>query len=133
MGLGNLVAAISTDDRDNNCVLLYRAPYEETHYSAAIRETEVAGGKTQREAMRTLAMRLTIRRLEPGESVTLPKGQTLTVRPEEVSEDRAILLPEGDFLPVRLRRVEGHWKVDARPIISARKAAAAAQQKDRGQ
>ncbi len=58
MGLGNLVAAISTDDRDNNCVLLYRAPYEETHYSAAIRETEVAGGKTQREAMRTLAMRL---------------------------------------------------------------------------
>ncbi len=85
------------------------------------------------EEMRTLAMRLTIRRLEPGESVTLPKGQTLTVRPEEVSEDRAILLPEGDFLPVRLRRVEGHWKVDARPIISARKAAAAAQQKDRGQ
>jgi hypothetical protein len=80
------------------------------------------------EMMRTYAMELKTRRLKPGESVALPEGQPITVRPEDVTEDRAVLLPEGDLLPIKLRRVEGHWKVDARPIIVARKAAAAAQQ-----
>ena len=53
--------------------------------------------------------------------------------PRVTPEDRAVLLPEGDFLPIRLQRVDGHWKVDARPIIAARKAAAAAQPKTKGQ
>jgi hypothetical protein len=83
--------------------------------------------------MRTYAMELKTRRLKPGESVAPPEGQPIAVRPEDVTEDRAVLLPEGDLLPIKLRRVEGHWKVDARPIIAARKAAAAAQQKAEGQ
>jgi hypothetical protein len=85
------------------------------------------------EMMRTYAMELKTRRLKPGETVALPEGQPITVRAEDVTEDRAVLLPEGDLLPIKLRRVEGHWKVDARPIIVARKAAAAAHQKGRGQ
>jgi hypothetical protein len=84
------------------------------------------------EQMRSLAAEMKIRRLKPGESFALPKGRTITVSPEEVTEDRAVLLPEGDFFPIRLQRVEGHWKVDARPIIAARKAAEAARQKAKG-
>jgi hypothetical protein len=85
------------------------------------------------EMMRTYAMELKTRRLKPGDSVAPTEGQPITVRPEDVAEDRAVLLPEGDLLPIKLQRVEGHWKVDARPIIAARKAAAAAQQKGRSQ
>jgi hypothetical protein len=85
------------------------------------------------EKMRTLAADMRIKRLRPGDPIKLPQGQTAVVGPDEVTEDRAVLLPEGSPLPVRLQRVDGRWKVDAGPVIAARKAAAAAQQKGRGQ
>ena len=70
-----------------------------------------------------------IKRLKNGERVTLPRGQVSVVGANEVGEDRAVLLPEGAPLPTRLRKVSGHWKVSAEPIIAARKAAEAARQK----
>jgi hypothetical protein len=83
--------------------------------------------------MRALAAELKIRRLKPGDEIKLPQGKVAVVPAAEADEDHAVLIPEGSQSPIRLRRVEGHWKVDARPVIAARKAAAAAQQKGRGQ
>jgi hypothetical protein len=85
------------------------------------------------ERMRALAADMKIKRLKPGDRLKLPQGRVAVVTPEQVTEDRALVLPEGAPEPVRLQRVEGHWKVDARPAIDAVKAAAAAQQKARGQ
>ncbi len=84
------------------------------------------------EKIRTLAADMKMKRLKPGDQIKLPQGGVVAVGQEEVTEDRAVLLPEGAPLPVRLHRVEGQWKVDAGPIIAGRKAAAAAQQKRRG-
>jgi len=70
-----------------------------------------------------------IRVLKPGDEVTLPGNRKMTVKPEEVADDRAILMPEGAPVPTRLQKVAGRWKVDARPIIVARKAAEAARAK----
>ena len=78
---------------------------------------------------RTTIVALPIRALKPGDEVTLPGGRKLVVGPDEVTETRAVLVPEGAPLPTRLRKVEGVWKVDARPIIAARKAAEAARLK----
>ena len=66
------------------------------------------------------------RRLAPGDIVDLPTGGQLKVRPQEVSEDRVVLLQKGAPLPTRLERHEGRWKVNAGPMIAARKAADAA-------
>jgi hypothetical protein len=85
------------------------------------------------ERIRTLTMEMKIERLKPGDQIKLPQGRVAVVAPEEVTEDRAVLLPEGAPIPVRVQRIEGHWKVDARPAIAARKAAAAARQKSQGQ
>jgi hypothetical protein len=82
------------------------------------------------EKMRTSAAELKFKRLKPGDQIKVPpRGQVAVLGPEEVTEDRAVLLPEGSPFPIRVERIEGHWKVEARPIIAARKAAAAEQQK----
>jgi hypothetical protein len=73
--------------------------------------------------------KLPIRRLIPGDRFTLPRGRVIIVEPEEVGPERAVIVPEGDPFPTRLHRVAGHWKVDARPVIAARKAADAAKKK----
>jgi hypothetical protein len=85
------------------------------------------------EQVRSLAAKMKFRRLQPGDKVTLPPDREVVVGPEDIAEDRAMLLPEGSPVPIRLRRIEGHWKVDAGPIIAARKAAEAGRQKGRGQ
>lgn len=86
------------------------------------------------EKMRTSAAELKFKRLKPGDPIKLPpQGKAAVVRPEEVTEDRAMLLPEGSRFPIALERIKGHWKVDARPIVAARKAADAARQKAQGQ
>jgi len=74
---------------------------------------------------------LPIRRLKPGDGFTLPGGRKLKVQPEEVTEDRAVLLQEGAPTPTRCQKVEGHWRVDARPVIAGRKAAEAARSRAR--
>jgi hypothetical protein len=84
------------------------------------------------DRVRTLAKAMKIRRLKAGDRIRGPQGVPVEVRKEDVGEDRALLLPEGAPEPVRLQRVEGRWKVDARPAISQRKQAATAPQKAGG-
>lgn len=67
-----------------------------------------------------------IRALKVGDEVKLPGNRRVTVQPEEVTADRAVLLVEGAPIPNRISKVEGSWRVDARPVIAARKAAEAA-------
>jgi hypothetical protein len=68
----------------------------------------------------------TFRSLKAGDKFTLPQGQAVVVKAQDVGPDRALLLPEGASLPTRLQKVEGHWKVDASAIIAGCKAAEAA-------
>jgi len=68
----------------------------------------------------------TFRSLKAGDKVTLPQGEDVVVKAEDVGPDRALLLPEGASLPTRLRKVEGHWKVDPSAVIAGRKASEAA-------
>jgi hypothetical protein len=70
-----------------------------------------------------------IKTLKAGETFTLPGNRKATIKPEEVTPDRAVLLPEQAPLPTRLRKVDGRWKVDAAPMIAGRKAAEAARKK----
>ncbi len=77
----------------------------------------------------TFMEELEIRTLEGGEEIELPGNRKAIVRPEEVAEDRALLLPKGAPLPTRLRKVEGQWKVDATLVVKGRKAAEAAREK----
>ena len=71
----------------------------------------------------------TFRSLKAGDTFTLPQGQAVVVKAQDVGPDRALLLPEGASLPTRLRKVEGHWKVDPSGVIASRKAAEAARRK----
>lgn len=83
------------------------------------------------EQMRSLVAEMKIRRLKSGDEVAMPHGGTATLGPLETTGDRAMLLPEGAPEPVRLRKVDGHWKVDARPAIAARKAEASQRSRPR--
>lgn len=82
-----------------------------------------------RREMRAAFGRATCRFLKAGESIRLPGGRELVVAAEAVSPERCFVVPEvgGSPLPVPLAvvRTEAGWKVDATPIIAARKAAAA--------
>jgi hypothetical protein len=73
--------------------------------------------------------RMPIRLLKPGDEIALPGGRKFKVRPEEVTADRAVLLPEAMPIPFRIRKVDARWRVDATPIVAARKAAEAARKK----
>src|SRR5688572_14436320 len=78
------------------------------------------------EQLKTQIAKQPIRALKPGDSVALPGNRRITVQPEEVSDDRAVLLPEGAPIPTRCRKVDGKWRVDAGAIIAGIKAADAA-------
>ena len=71
----------------------------------------------------------TFRSLKAGDKFTLPQGQVVVVKAEDVGADRALLLPQGASLPTRLQKVEGHWKVDPSGVIAGRKAAEAVRRK----
>jgi hypothetical protein len=76
--------------------------------------------------------RMPIERLKFGDKVTLPGNKVHVIRATEVGRDRAALLAEGQPTHMLLRKVNDHWKVDATPIIAARKAADAARQQAEG-
>ena len=89
----------------------------------------MAGQAAPASLIKELAEKLaqqTFRSLKAGDKVTLPRGQVVVVKAEDVEPDRALLLPEGASLPTRLRKVEGHWKVDPSGVIAGCKAAEAA-------
>jgi hypothetical protein len=79
----------------------------------------------QGEKVKAEVSRQPIRALKPGDEITLPGNRTLTVQPEAVNADNALLLPEGASLPHPVVNVDGRWRVDASSIIAGRKAAAA--------
>jgi len=64
-----------------------------------------------------------IRVLKPGDEITMPDKRKVLVKPEEIAEDRALLLPLGAPEPMVCIKTD-HWRVDAGPLIAARKAVA---------
>lgn len=70
-----------------------------------------------------------LRALKAGDEVKLPGNRKVTVQPEEVTADRAVLVADWMAVPTRMWKVDGRWRVDAVPLIAARKAADAAQRK----
>lgn len=64
-----------------------------------------------------------MKRLKAGDPVRMPGRESRVIRPDDVRAGRVVLWPEGVPLPSRLENVNGHWKVFARPFITARKAA----------
>jgi len=81
------------------------------------------------EEFKAQMARQPIRALKPGDEFTLPGNRKVKVRPEEVTAERAVLVPQGAPIPNRLQKVDGRWRVDATPIIAGRKAAEAARKK----
>jgi hypothetical protein len=64
-----------------------------------------------------------IRRLKPGEMVSLPGGGTMTVGTDDVNADRVLLQIPDQPVPYTIERRKNGWRVDATPIIQARNAA----------
>lgn len=85
----------------------------------------------QVKAMRKAVAELKIRALKPGDTFAMPGNRVITIKPEEVTADRAILVPEEAPVPTRLRKIDGHWKVDPAPAIASRKAADAVRTRPR--
>ena len=83
----------------------------------------------QVEEFKAMMARQPIRAMAPGDEMILPGKRKMTVQPDEVTAERVVLLPEGSPVPSRVRKVEGRWRVDATPLIAARKAADAARKK----
>jgi hypothetical protein len=64
------------------------------------------------------------KRLVVGETADLPGGKKLTVTSDQVNENRLMIMDTTEpGIPFILVKQEGMWKVDAGPIIAARKAA----------
>jgi hypothetical protein len=85
----------------------------------------------QAKAVRESIEKMPIRALKAGDKIEIPvRGgkREMTVQPDEVNDSNAVLLPEGAPIPTRLKKVDGRWRVDARPVIAGRKAAEAARQ-----
>jgi hypothetical protein len=64
-----------------------------------------------------------MKRLNAGDLVRMPGGESRVIKPIDVREGRVVLWPAGLPLPSRLDNVGGRWKVFARPFIAARKQA----------
>ena len=62
-----------------------------------------------------------MRRLQAGDPVRMPDGESRVIKPVNVREGRVVLWPAGSPLPSRLENVGGHWKIFAAPFIAARK------------
>ena len=67
--------------------------------------------------------KMKVRALKPGDVVTLPGGDKVTVTEEEVTDDRMVLVIADSPIPTRLYKAKGFWWVDAAPVIAGRKAA----------
>jgi hypothetical protein len=69
------------------------------------------------------------RRHKVGDEVPLPGGRKLVVNAKHVNDRHLMISVTDSPLPFLLAKTGEDWKVDARPIIAARKAAAAAGQR----
>ena len=62
-----------------------------------------------------------IRQLKPGDKVSLPGGGTMTVGADDVNADQVLLQIPNHPVPYSVVRKKNGWRVDATPIIQARK------------
>ena len=118
-----LVAMMTRDEATLRAVTLPTDDFDWLLRGQALRADQV-------EQFKAEVAQQPIRSLKPGDEITLPGNRKVPrVLPEEVTAERAVLLPEGSPIPSRLRKVDGRWRVDATPIIAGRKAADAARKK----
>jgi hypothetical protein len=82
--------------------------------------------KDQISQYREQLVKQPVRRLRAGEVINIPGKGKMMLTNDDVSDVKAVILPDGAPVPTRCQKVEGRWKIDARPIIAARQAAAAA-------
>jgi hypothetical protein len=75
---------------------------------------------------RFLEEKMGVRLGRPGERFPLPNGQVIEIKAEEFDAENSVVVHEGAPTPVRVRKVDGRWKVNAAPIVAGRKAATAA-------
>lgn len=64
-----------------------------------------------------------ISHLKPGDVVSLPSGETMTVGLDDVIADRVLLQIPDHPVPYSVVRKKNGWRVDATPIVQARKTA----------
>jgi hypothetical protein len=56
--------------------------------------------------------------LKAEDVVTTLDHRIITTKPEEVAIDRAVVILEGTNLATDCRKVDGHWRIDASPIVA---------------
>ncbi len=123
-----MIALIANDEPALKALTL---PVPESYLAELLKN--VALPADQFKEARTFFWTMKIRTLQPGDRVELEGGRTMTIRPTEVTETDAVLMPEGAPLPTRLQKVQGRWRVDARPFTAGRKPAEeASKKKDKG-
>jgi len=78
----------------------------------------------QRALMKSMFDAKNFRSLKVGDEVRLPGGKTLVLTADRVNETRQSIAVAHLPIPFIVLKVGKRWKVDASPIIAARKAAA---------
>ena len=61
------------------------------------------------------------KRLKAGDEVKGANGKTYTVEPQQVNDERVLLLPVGFRFPFTLIKHPDGWKVKATALIAARR------------
>jgi hypothetical protein len=117
-----VIAMMTKDETTLRAVTLHTEDFDWLLRGQALPEDQIEDFKAQ-------ITRQPIRALKAGDEITLPGNRKVKVLPEEVTADRAVLVPQGAPFPTRLRMIDGRWRVDATPMIAGRKAAEAARQK----
>lgn len=118
--LRNLFGAMLASDRAG--VLANALPNPEIELLLSpepLTPEQIAQAQAQFDAMPVHA-------LSVGDSISLPGGETLVFDETMINDDHQMLTIPGSDLPLELVRIDGAWKVNASPLIAARKAAQAA-------
>ena len=123
-----MIAMVAKDEKTLRAVTVPNNDFDWLLKGAAPPANQLEGIKAQ-------MMKTPIKTLKAGDTFALPQKRTGMIRTDEVSEDRAVILPDLPVdtpFPVRLRKIDGIWRVDAAPMIAGRKAADAARKKKEG-
>lgn len=121
--LRQFLVAMTLGDKETGKTLLRPNPANQILWQGAHPPSETA------EKVRQHFQNLALRRLKIGEKVTLPGGNVLVVDDRQVNLDRVLIAAADAPVPFVLVRLDGLWKVDAKPIIAARTVASSARQK----
>lgn len=78
---------------------------------------------TERKKLVGMMAKIPLRTLKPGDTVSRPGKPPLVFTRAYFGPDRTVLQPKGFPLPFVVRRVKGQWRVDAAPVVAARKRA----------